>query len=628
MEKPYSMKNLKINNDYNMNWFNYYNLNDNDLIKLNQCYNQINKIRKKYNIKINKIKRVHFEDDYESSWTKYVGIDRNTREELRKIQIIKPIKSLPSKKKKEKHEIDLKQNDNLIDNNLTDEIIQKKIETLKPKIKNENLIDNNFDIPLEIKNERNMNKYTNDNLNDINNDDNEINNNYNDNFDNNNNNQNSDSTESDMNSKKDKKIKIPSNNNLTIKFPELENSKITNIENLEVNNNLNKGNLSKEHSLKNIIKEEEIKIQNNDNLNKKGIKDLYSSSNNFTFPLNSYRAIQISTESPIQQNYHINNYNSEKEQIFQVKSMPKKRQENNIKQLINQKREREILNLNMIKKLNTPSNKIEFNNFNNSSPISIIKNCTQTPSLFSNQSESNNIIFNNDFSNFQLDNFSSLNNDISITNNDFPEINNIQNPLSSKQSQKNTKINNQNTFINKNNFLNNDINRYIKDYEELNDQRNIDIRNNNLNNKINNSCNNKDYEELNTQNNCNNKNNNLNNNNINSFIKDYEELNTQNNFNNKNNNLTNNNINSYIKDYEELNTQRNIDLRKNNLNNKIINSHNNTDYEELNNQNNIDIRNNSLKMQENSPVKNRLIISKMNGKIVIKSIPIILDDES
>ena len=49
----------------------------------------------------------------------------------------------------------------------------------------------------------------------------------------------------------------------------------------------------------------------------------------------------ISTESPIQQNYHINNYNSEKEQIFQVKSMPKKRQENNIKQLINQKRERE-----------------------------------------------------------------------------------------------------------------------------------------------------------------------------------------------------------------------------------------------------------------------------------------------
>ena len=135
MEKHYSMKNLIANNDYKMNWLNCYNLKDNDLIKLNQCYDQINKIRKKYNIKTNKFKRVHFEDDYETSWTKYVGIDRNTREELRKMQIIKPIKSLPSKNKKEKHENDLKQNTNLTENILPDEIIQKKIENLKTKKK-------------------------------------------------------------------------------------------------------------------------------------------------------------------------------------------------------------------------------------------------------------------------------------------------------------------------------------------------------------------------------------------------------------------------------------------------------------------------------------------------------------
>ena len=147
--------------------------------------------------------------------------------------------------------------------------------------------------------------------------------------------------------------------------------------------------------------------------------------------------------------------------------------------------------------------------------ISAIKKLTQTPSLFSNQFESNNMIFKDDFSNFQLDNFSSLNNDLSITNNDISDLNNKKNPVSSNPNQE---INN---------------------------------------------------------------------------------INNQNNFNNKNMNLNNNIFDRYI----------------------------NNEYEEINNQNNIDMTNNNLNINENSPFKNKLIISKKNGKIVIKSIPTKIDDE-
>jgi len=511
------MKNIKKKHDINMNWIDYIGLNEIDSFIIKNNCEQLEKKRNKYNNQKNKILKVEFDDDYDSSWTKYVGIDRKTREDLKKIEIMKNNQFISLNDIKEEDEYLLTQNANATDNYLTDEIIKKKIENLKPKKKVENFIDSNFDIPLEIKKERNINKYTNNNLNDINNNT-EINNKniHNCNDNNNNNNHNNDTTESDGYSKIFKNIKIPCDKSLKFQNPELEKSKINNVELLGVNTNLKIGNLSKENLLKNNEKEEEIIIQNNGNLIKKGNKDYYSSQNNFALPFKSYRAIQISTQSPIQPNYNKNNIvKSTKNKIFQVNSIPKIKQENNVNNLINQKRKRENSNLNIMKKLETPSIKNEINNFNNNSPISAIKKLTQTPSLFSNQFESNNMIFKDDFSNFQLDNFSSLNNDLSITNNDISDLNNKKNPVSSNPNQE---INN---------------------------------------------------------------------------------INNQNNFNNKNMNLNNNIFDRYI----------------------------NNEYEEINNQNNIDMTNNNLNINENSPFKNKLIISKKNGKIVIKSIPTKIDDE-
>ena len=94
---------------------------------------QLEKKRNKYNNQKNKIIKVEFDDDYDSSWTKYVGIDRKTREDLKKIEIMKNNQFISLNDIKEEDEYLLQQNSNATDNYLTDEIIKKKIENLKPK---------------------------------------------------------------------------------------------------------------------------------------------------------------------------------------------------------------------------------------------------------------------------------------------------------------------------------------------------------------------------------------------------------------------------------------------------------------------------------------------------------------
>ena len=196
-----------------------------------------------------------FNDDYDSSWTNYVGIDKKTRESLIKEKIKQKNKSLSINTKKE-NKVIFKQNDlNGIGN-------EKKKNAIF-------LVDHNLNIKLEKNNEINKNNYTNFNLNNINNNNNEIN--YN-NINNNDNNYNNNVITEAVNSMIFKKI-----NKLKVKTPELEKTERNNIDILKENKNLNIENKLEENLLKNNKKEEEIKIPNNVNLNIKEINEHHSS---------------------------------------------------------------------------------------------------------------------------------------------------------------------------------------------------------------------------------------------------------------------------------------------------------------------------------------------------------------
>ena len=468
-----------------MNWLNLIGLNDIESIIVDDKFEYYVKKRNKYNKK-NKFIKLIFNDDYDSSWTNYVGIDKKTRESLIKEKIKQKNKSLSINTKKE-NKVIFKQNDLNVKGN------EKKKNAIF-------LVDHNLNIQLEKNNESNKNNYTNFNLNNINNNNNEIN--YN-NINNNDNNYNNNVITESVNSMIFKKI-----NKLKVKTPELEKTERNNIDILKENKNLNIENKLEENLLKNNKKEEEIKIPNNVNLNIKEINEHHSSQKNLTFKLNSSKEIKISTDSSIQKNYNKNNNKTIKNQIFKVSSIPQIIHENNnIIQLINQKRERENSILNKNHKSESPKKMTNVDYFNNNSPISTINKIEQSPTLFSNQFGTINSIF-DDFTKYQFDNISSLNCDKSNQNN-----------LNSK-------------IINKQSHSSDNCNLTI------------------------------------------------------------ENINYQNNINNKNINLNNNNINEYYNsDYYESNKKINT--------NKNINLH----------------------------FKNRLIISKKKGKIIIKSIPLNFDDD-
>ncbi len=485
-----------------MGWLYYCGLTDFDVNTINNV-NLNNKRKRDY--QRSNLMNVDLDDDYESSWTKYVGIDRETREKLKQNQISK-IKEQINSSSKQNDDLYLK--DSQFKDFLTDEMIMKKIESLKPKkdnINNKNNLSN--DLPIFSVKSDNVNH------------------------------ENNDSTESDNNINTQKNYKIPNNKSLKVKIPEFDNieipisTKVTfdiekTIEKNNYNNNKNNNNNSNNNNNnmeKNLFDKRQMGNKNNfnfedmninpnpknysaqysnnncnnnnnnniidDNLN--NIIQQNSNNNNLnekdnnkkkdSFPLSSYRSIQISTQSPIQPN--INNQ-LEKNQIFQVNSIPKIKTEKK-NELINQKRERENnKNVNIFHK-EQPLIMNDFNNFNmfqnNNSPINIYKGLTQTPSLFSNHSDLNNSLFKDELQQFKLENFTSLsNNDMSITNNEISETylrNNINSPVLNQNNINSNNNNNNNSNINNNNnIIDNNLSIVINSNDnnknELNDENN------------------------------------------------------------------------------------------------------------------------------------------------------------
>ena len=437
-----------------MGWLYYCGLTDFDVNSINNV-NMNNKRKKDY--QRSNLMNVDLDDDYESSWTKYVGIDRETREKLKQNQISK-LKEQINSSTRQNDDYFLRENQ--FKDFLTDEMILKKIESLKPK-KDNNINKNNMSNDLPIFSVKS------DNLNHDNND----------------------STESD-NINTQKNYKIPNNKSLKVNIPEFNNIEIPistkvsfdiekTIEKNNYNNNKNNNNNSNNNNdnilddnLNNIIQQN----SNNNNLNEKD-----NNKKKDSFPLSSYRSIQISTQSPIQPN--INNQ-LEKNQIFQVNSIPKIKTEKK-NELINQKRERENnKNVNIFHK-EQPLIMNDFNNFNmfqnNNSPINIYKGLTQTPSLFSNHSDLNNSLFKDELQQFKLENFTSLsNNDMSITNNEISETylrNNINSPVLNQNNINSNNNNNNNSNINNNNnIIDNNLSIVINSNDnnknELNDENN------------------------------------------------------------------------------------------------------------------------------------------------------------
>ena len=125
----------------------------------------------------------------------------------------------------------------------------------------------------------------------------------------------------------------------------------------------------------------------------KNINQMENTNNQKKIPLNSYRSIQISTESPL------NNNKEEKKKIFQVRSIPKFKRQNEI---LKKKREMNIENkyfgpINEIKNDNTFRNNFFINN----------KELNKNPYLFDNHNNlTNNIIKEQ----FQFDNLNAFNN--------------------------------------------------------------------------------------------------------------------------------------------------------------------------------------------------------------------------
>ena len=439
-----------------MGWLYYCGLTDFDVNTINNV-NLNNKRKRDY--QRSNLMNVDLDDDYESSWTKYVGIDRETREKLKQNQISK-IKEQINSSSKQNDDLYLKESQ--FKDFLTDEMIMKKIESLKPKkdnINNKNNLSN--DLPIFSVKSDNVNH------------------------------ENNDSTESDNNINTQKNYKIPNNKSLKVKIPEFDNieipisTKVTfdiekTIEKNNYNNNKNNNNNSNNNNNNNIIDDNLNNIiqqnSNNNNLNEKD-----NNKKKDSFPLSSYRSIQISTQSPIQPN--INNQ-LEKNQIFQVNSIPKIKTEKK-NELINQKRERENnKNVNIFHK-EQPLIMNDFNNFNmfqnNNSPINIYKGLTQTPSLFSNHSDLNNSLFKDELQQFKLENFTSLsNNDMSITNNEISETylrNNINSPVLNQNNINSNNNNNNNSNINNNNnIIDNNLSIVINSNDnnknELNDENN------------------------------------------------------------------------------------------------------------------------------------------------------------
>ncbi len=424
-----------------MDWLSYCGLNDFDVNTINNA-NMNNKRKRDY--QRNNLMNVDLDDDYESSWTKYVGIDRETREKLKQNQLSK-IKEQINSTSKQNNDLYLKESQ--FKDLLTDEMIMKKIENLKSK-KDSNKTNFATDLPIFSVESENV-------IHD-----------------------NNDSTESDNNINTQKHYKIPNNKSLRVKIPEFKNIEIpisTTI-NCDIEKTIEKNkNKINDNSLNNIIQQN----SNNNNLNGKD-----NNKKKDTFPLSAYRTIQISTQSPIQPN--INNQ-FEKNKIFQVNSIPKIKTEKK-NEYSNQKREREYNeNLNIFHK-DQPIIMNDINNFNvfqnNNSPITIYKGLTQTPSLFSNHSFLNNSLFKDELQHFKIENFTSLpNNDMSITNNEISETylrNNLTSPV---LNQNNINSNNNNNDGNNMSIV---INNSDDNKNELNLQNNKNDKKENLELKKNN----------------------------------------------------------------------------------------------------------------------------------------------
>ena len=432
-----------------MGWLYYCGLTDFDVNSINNV-NMNNKRKKDY--QRSNLMNVDLDDDYESSWTKYVGIDRETREKLKQNQISK-LKEQINSSTRQNDDYFLRENQ--FKDFLTDEMILKKIESLKPK--KDNIINNN-----NMSNDLPIFSVKSDNLNHDNND----------------------STESD-NINTQKNYKILNNKKLSVKIPEFENIEIpinTKI-NFDIDKQINEknNNYKIDDSLNNSISDNNNLIQKN--LNNNNLKNNDNSNNKkVSFPLNSYRTIQISTQSPIQPNM---NNQIEKNQIFQVCSVPKIKTDKK-NELINQKRDRENKqNLNIFHK-EQPLIMNELNNFNmfqnNNNPFNIYKGLTQTPSLFSNHSDLNNSLFKDE--QFKLENFTSLsNNDISITNNEISETylrNNINSPILNNQNNNNLNNNiidndNDMSIVINNNNNKNELNNKIDNEEKSNNNKKLII---------------------------------------------------------------------------------------------------------------------------------------------------------
>jgi len=427
-----------------MGWLYYCGLTDFDVNSINNV-NMNNKRKKDY--QRSNLMNVDLDDDYESSWTKYVGIDRETREKLKQNQISK-LKEQINSSTRQNDDYFLRENQ--FKDFLTDEMILKKIESLKPK--KDNIINNN-----NMSNDLPIFSVKSDNLNHDNND----------------------STESD-NINTQKNYKILNNKKLNVKIPEFESIEIpinTKI-NFDIDKQINEknNNYKIDDSLNNSINDNNNLIQKN--LNNNNLKNNDNSNNKkVSFPLNSYRTIQISTQSPIQPNM---NNQIEKNQIFQVCSVPKIKTDKK-NELINQKRDRE----NIFHK-EQPLIMNELNNFNmfqnNNNPFNIYKGLTQTPSLFSNHSDLNNSLFKDE--QFKLENFTSLsNNDISITNNEISETylrNNINSPVLNNQNNNNLNNNiidndNDMSIVINNNNNKNELNNKIDNEEKSNNNKKLII---------------------------------------------------------------------------------------------------------------------------------------------------------
>jgi hypothetical protein len=162
------------------------------------------------------------------------------------------------------------------------------------------------------------------------------------------------------------------------------------------------------------------------------------------------------------------NKQNEKNQIFQVRSISKNKNEKK-NDVVNQKTENQ--NFNYFNTNETPSimNSLNELNLSQNSPINLYKGLTQTPSLFSNHSE----LIKEDLPQFKLDNFSPLsNNDMSITNNEIKETYLRKNLISPILNQNNSIINNNNINVISNNNKNMNNNN-INNTKQLNEQNNV-----------------------------------------------------------------------------------------------------------------------------------------------------------